>query len=152
MKRFRFPLTPVKAVRLQAKAKAREVLASALRDLAEAEAEQRAVQQRMAAVEQSLRDQRAGGATAAEAAHTYAAYVRDLAEEKACEVKVAERRKTAGEARAAYTEAHRRVEMIERLETKARATHRLDQLREEQAEFDDLAGRRHAQREPLFAL
>lgn len=152
MKRFRFPLMPVKAVRLQAKARAREVLAAALRELALAEAERLALHRRMAALEQTLRDRRAGGVTAAEVVHTHAAYQRDLADEKACETRVAERRSEADRARAAYTEAHRQVETIERLETKARANHRLALLHEEQVEFDDLAGQRHAQREPLFAL
>lgn len=152
MKRFRFPLTPVKAVRLQAKAKAREALAAALRELADAEAERLALHRRLAALEQTLRDRRSAGVTVAEVAHTHAAYLGELAGEKTCEARVAERRATADRAREAYTDAHRHVETIERLETKARGNHRLALLREEQAEFDDLAGQRHAQREPLFAL
>jgi flagellar export protein FliJ len=55
-------------------------------------------------------------------------------------------------ARNTYAEAHRRVEMIERLETKARSTYRLDCQREEQAEFDDLAGRRHARQAETVSL
>jgi len=152
MKRFRFSLTPVQAVRMQAKARAREVLAGTLHALAQAEAEQAAIHRRMGDLEQALRAGRTAGGNAAEAAHTYAAYVRELADEKACEARVAEVRKTVEQARLAYTEAHRRVEVIDRLETKARATHRLDCLREEQAEFDDLAGRRHARRTTQFAL
>jgi flagellar export protein FliJ len=152
MKRFRFPLTPVQAVRMQAKARAREVLAGTLRELAKAEAEQDVVHRRMAELERALRAGRTAGGNAAQAAHTYAAYIRELADEKACEARVAEVRKTVEHARQAYTEAHRRVEVIDRLETKARATYRLDCLREEQAEFDDLAGRRHAQRTTQFAL
>jgi flagellar export protein FliJ len=89
---------------------------------------------------------------AAEAAHTYASYVRELADEKVAEAAVVEARAKADAARTAYTDAHRRVEMIERLETKARTSHRLDCLREEQVEFDDLAGRRHAARTEPIAL
>ena len=152
MKRFHFPLTPVKAVRLQAKARASELLAIALRDLATAEAEQWAIHRRMTALEETLRSRRLAGGSAAEVAHTYAAYVRDLAEEKTCETRVAAVRVAAQKARADYTDAHRKVETIERLETKARSAHRLECLRQEQAEFDDLAGQRHAQREPQFAL
>ncbi len=152
MKRFRFSLTPVQAVRIQAKARAREVLAVTLRELAQAETEQAGIHRRMGDLEQALRAGRAAGGNAAEAAHTYAAYVRELADEKACEARVAEVRKTVEQARLAYTEAHRRVEVIDRLEIKARATYRLDCLREEQAEFDDLAGRRHAQRTTQIAL
>ena len=78
--------------------------------------------------------------------------MRELAEEKACEARVAEARASADVARNAYAEAHRRVEMIERLETKARSTYRLECLREEQAEFDDLAGRRHARQAETVSL
>lgn len=152
MKRFRFPLTAVKAVRLQAKLRARETLSRVLGDLARAEAERAAVRRRLDALEQSLRSGRAAGVSAAEAAHTYASYVRELADEKAAEASVAEARTKADTARNAYADAHRRVEMIDRLETKARTTHRLDCLREEQAEFDDLAGRRHALRTEPIAL
>jgi flagellar export protein FliJ len=41
-----------------------------------------------------------------------------------------------------YVEAHRRLEVVRRLEEKARAVHRYEMGREEQAEFDDLATRR----------
>jgi flagellar export protein FliJ len=48
--------------------------------------------------------------------------------------------------RADYIEAHRELELVKRIEEKTRARHRLACDREEQAEFDDLAGRRAAGR------
>lgn len=152
MKRFRFPLTPVKAIRLQAKLRAREALARALGELARGEDERAFIHRRLASLEEALRAGRMAGVNAAQAAHTFAAYQHELVEEKACEARLADLRAQAGAARTAYADAHRNVEMIERLETKARLTYRLDCLREEQAEFDDLAGRRHARRAEAPAL
>jgi flagellar FliJ protein len=54
--------------------------------------------------------------------------------------------------RSEYMEAHRRLEVVNRLETKARTVYRLASQREEQVEFDELAGRSHAARQPRFAL
>jgi len=52
--------------------------------------------------------------------------------------------------RAAYLEAHRKLEIVRRLEEKARSAYRLDAAREEQNAFDDFAGRQHSLRRPLL--
>ena len=48
--------------------------------------------------------------------------------------------------RAEYLEAHRNVEVVSKLEQKARAAHRLDCIREEPAGYDDFAVRRSGNR------
>jgi flagellar biosynthesis chaperone FliJ len=45
-----------------------------------------------------------------------------------------------------HLEAHRRLEVIRRLEGRARAAHRFESARLEQAELDDFSSRRHAHR------
>jgi flagellar biosynthesis chaperone FliJ len=55
------------------------------------------------------------------------------------------------EARIAYLDAHRRLEVVKRLEAKSRLVHQQDTNREEQAEFDDFATRRAMRRSPLFS-
>jgi flagellar export protein FliJ len=76
------------------------------------------------------------------AAQAFAAYRRECAAETAAERVVVEKRAEMNARRADYLEAHRKREVVSRLEEKARATHRLDTLREEQIELDDFAGRR----------
>jgi len=53
--------------------------------------------------------------------------------------------------RAEYLDAHRRLKVVQRLEEKARAAHRLETAREEQAEFDDFASRMIGRRSSLRA-
>jgi flagellar export protein FliJ len=78
------------------------------------------------------------------------AYRKEVAAESAAERNVFAARSAMDRARAAYLEAHRKVEVVSRLEEKARLKHRLESAREEQASFDDFAARRHSTREPLF--
>jgi flagellar FliJ protein len=49
--------------------------------------------------------------------------------------------------RDAYLEAHRQLEIVKRLEERARLAHRIEAAREEQAEFDDFASRRARHRQ-----
>jgi flagellar export protein FliJ len=48
-------------------------------------------------------------------------------------------------ARAEYLEAHRELKVVARLEEKARSIHRVETLRSEQSELDELAGQRRVQ-------
>ncbi len=144
MKRFRFPLHPVAVLRAHHEMKAREDLAAATRALAVSEENLRQVRHRISAFEASIYTSRSGKFSAATEAQNLAAYRTECAAEDAAERALAST-KTALEARrTAYLEAHRKLEVVRRLESKARGAHRLGVNRAEQAEFDEYAGRAHA--------
>lgn len=152
MKRFRFPLNPVKVVRLQAKQRAQESFAAGVQAYVAAEENLAATRNRVARLGEDLRAERGAGVRAAEAAFVFAAYRREAAAEVEAERQVFAAKAEMEKRREAYLESHRRLEVINRLETKARTHYRLEFQREEQIEFDELAGRRHAARHPRFAL
>lgn len=152
MKRFRFPLTPVKVVRAQAKQRAQEQFAAAVRAYVGAEETLASTRTRVGQLEQEMRSGRGAGIRAADAAFVFAAYRREAAAEVESEQKMITARAEMEQRRAAYLEAHRKLEIVQRLESKARSVHRIETQREEQVEFDELAGRRHAALRPRFAL
>jgi flagellar FliJ protein len=51
-----------------------------------------------------------------------------------------------------YLEAHRQLEVVKRLEQKARGLHRAATNREEQAEYDEFSTRQAARRAELVAI
>ena len=54
-------------------------------------------------------------------------------------------RDAAQKARLEYLEAHRQLEVVNRLEEKAKTAHRLENNKAEQSELDELAGQRRLQ-------
>lgn len=152
MKRFRFPLSPVKVVRAQAKQRAQEQFAAAVHAYVGAEESLAETRARVTQLEEEMRGSRDAGLRAADAAFVFAAYRREAAAEVEAEQQRISARAEMEKRRAGYLEAHRQLEVIHRLEAKARSVHRLELQREEQVEFDELAGRRHAARAPRFAL
>lgn len=151
MKRFRFPLQPVAVVRGHEEARAREAFGLAVQAQAAAEVELQGARARTRAFEVALFDGRRGTFLAASEAEALAAYRRERDEEAAAEGRLVRCRQLLEQRRHEYLEAHRRLEVVRRLEVKARASHRLAFNREEQAEFDDFAGRRAAQRNEILA-
>lgn len=149
MKRFRFPLRPVAVLRAHQELRAREAFAAAVHVYVQAEAELAAVRTRVAQCEVDLFESRRGKFDAAVAAQAFASYRGECTAEAAAERAVIEQRAEMNRRRADYLEAHRKLEVVRRLEEKARAAHRLDTLREEQIELDDFAGRRT--RAPQFS-
>lgn len=144
MKRFRFPLTPVKVVRTREKQRAGEQFAAAVRAHGEAVEALAAARLRVARLEEAMRADRGPGFRAAAAALGFAAYRREAAAEEAAGQRAQAARAEADSRRAAYLEARRRLEIVNRLESRARAAHRAAAQREEQAELDELAGRARA--------
>ena len=144
MKRFRFPLRPVAILRAHQELRAREAFAAAVHVYVEAEAELADTRARVARCESDLFASRRDRFDASAAAEAFAAYRRECAAETAAERVVVEKRAEMNARRSDYLEAHRKREVVSRLEEKARATHRLDTLREEQLELDDFAGRRRS--------
>ncbi len=142
MKRFRFSLRPVSIVRAHRESRARELFAGAVRTYVQAEEELARVRVRMAQFEAALFAGRRERFIAAAEAQNLAAYRRESALEVAAERAVIAARAEMAGRRADYLEAHRQLEVVKRLEDKARAGHRLAANRAEQAEFDDFATRR----------
>ncbi len=146
MKRFRFPLRPVAILRAHHEMRAREAFALAVQAFVQAEQAVAAARLRLRNLETELAAGRAGHFVAAIEIQSLAAYRRE------CEVEVqaVKALQAAQEAmqqrRIEYLDAHRKLEVVNRLEEKARTAHRYETRREEQAEFDDFAGRRFARR------
>jgi flagellar FliJ protein len=142
MKRFHFPLRPVAVLRANREERAREQFSAAIHAYVLAEEELARTRTRMRALESELFEGRSKTCRAAEAAQLLADYRRECEAEIQTERRVLAARDEMHRCRAAYIDAHRELEMIQRLEQKARTTHRRETDRAEQAEFDDRAGRR----------
>lgn len=144
MKRFHFPLRSVAVLREHQKVRAREAFAVGVHAYVEAESALAETRRRVMACETALHEVRRTSYRPADAASQLASYRRECDVEMAGERAVFAARAEMEKRRADYIEAHRKVQILQRLEEKARATHRLDNLRHEQAEFDDFANRRLA--------
>jgi flagellar export protein FliJ len=151
MKRFHFPLRPLAKLRAHFELNAREAFAAAVRASEVSDAEFTHVSARVTALETLVVAGRQGTFSAASEARNISAYRGELASE-AVAAKARQAARTAMENRRQdYIAAHQRLEVVKRLEEKARTAHRLEANREEQAEFDDLAGRRAARKTVLFS-
>ena len=148
MKRFRFPLRPVAVLRAHRELRAQETFAAAVHTYVSAEADLARVRERVARFEATLFAGRRGSFDAAAEAQSLVAYRRECAAEAAAERVVIDTRAAMNTCRNAYLEAHRQHEVVKNLEHRARTAHGLAASREEQAELDDLAGRR-ARRQQL---
>jgi flagellar FliJ protein len=146
MKRFRFSLRPVAVLRAHRELRAREAFGAAVHAYVNSEEDLAAVRARVARCEGALSAGRHERFSAADEAHALAGYRQECAAELAAERAMIAARSLMAQRRAEYLEAHRKVEVVKRLEEKARQEHRLAANREEQAEFDDFAGRRGARR------
>jgi flagellar export protein FliJ len=141
MKRYHFNLRPVAVIRSHQKQRARESWAAGVRLYDEAAAKLARVRARKAEFETALlagRQVRFDAAAAAPALVAYRGVCTDEAEAvketNAAHLLMIERR-------TAYINAHRRLEIVRKLEAKAQLAHREAAQRVEQAEFDDFAGR-----------
>ncbi len=145
MKRFRFPLRPVSVLRAHREVRAREAFGAAVQRHTATQEEFRRIGVRMRALEAALASGRATSFNAAEAALLLVDYRRECAAESEAQRQVIAARDDMQKARLEYIEAHRQLEVVNRLEEKARETHRRDNNRTEQAEMDELAGQRRMQ-------
>ena len=151
MKRFRFPLRPVAVLRAHRESRAREAFAAAVHTYVLSEEDLATTRARVARFEAALFAGRAGSFNAAAEAQSLHGYRREAAAEVQAERDMIAARDAMSQRRAEYLEAHRKLEVVRRLEAKARSTHRLETNREEQAEFDDFATRRAARAAPIFS-
>lgn len=142
MKRFCFPLRPVAILRAHRETHAREAFAAAVHAVAQAEDALARTRVRVRALEAALFAGRQERFHPAEAALLLADYRRECAREIEAERLVITAREEMQQRRTDYIEAHRELEIVERLEGKARTAHRRENEKLEQAEADDFAGRR----------
>jgi flagellar FliJ protein len=146
VKRFHFPLRPLAKLRAHLELNAREAFGASVRAHAAAQEQLVRAGERVSHLEGLVIAGRQGSFSAAGEAQNLGAYRGELALESAAASARVEAAKAMERRRAEYIEAHRRLEVVERLEEKARTAHRLAMNREEQAEFDDLASRRAARK------
>jgi flagellar FliJ protein len=141
MKRFRFNLRPVAVIRAHQKQQAREAWAEAIRLYDEAVARLGRVRRRKSEFEAALLAGRQVLFDAAFEAPSLVAYRGVCADETDAVRLTNEAHMAMLDRRTGYLHAHRRLEMVTRLEARARVAHREATRRIEQAEFDDFAGR-----------
>lgn len=146
MKRFRFPLRSLAVLRAHREMRAREAFAAAVHTYVKAEQELAETRARVARFEGELFAGRRERFSAAAEAHALSAYRRECAAEGEAERAMIAARSAMQQKRADYLDAHRKTEVVKRLETRAREAHRLEAARAEQAEFDDFAARRSGRR------
>lgn len=146
MKRFRFSLQAVRVVRAHQELKAREAFGQSVQALRVAEESLARVRDRVANFERTLAARRLQPFSAADEAHALGAYRFECASEAEAEKAARAARELTQQRRNQFLEARRRVEIVQRLEQKARERHRLETLREEQAAFDDTAAYRFVTR------
>jgi len=151
MKRFRFPLRPVAVLRAHQEIRARETFAAAVHAYVQSEEALATTRARVAHFEAALFAGRRTTFNPAEEAQQLAAYRRECAAEGEAERATFAARATMDRARVEYLDAHRKHEVVKRLEAKSRLAHHHAANREEQAEFDDFATRRALRRSPLFS-
>lgn len=152
MKRFRFPLRPVAVLRAHLELRAREAFATAVHAYVVAEERLGTIRGHMAELESILFTGRRDRFSAAETAAFFRAYRQECAVELGAERDAIAARNEMQTRRAAYLEANRQVKVVARLEDKARAKHRAEQARAEQAELDEFASHRTLRRrQPFFA-
>jgi flagellar export protein FliJ len=149
MKRFRFPFRAVEVLRADRERRARETFGAAVQACVKSEHELAVAQHRVAQFEAAVSAGRSGRFSATAESHALAAYKRECTMEGQAERSLAVARTGMNQSRVDYLEARRRLEVVHRLEAKARAEHRIASSREEQAEFDEFAGRKAALRIPI---
>lgn len=147
MKKFRFPLQPVGVLRAHQELRAREVFAAAVHNYVQSEERLAALRKRVAELAEVLFHGRSSRFLAADAAALLRVYRGECNAVMEAERAVIEARDAMQERRKEYIEANRRLKIVHRLEEKARDRHRVDVLRAEQGELDELAGFR-ALRQP----
>ena len=151
MKRFHFPLRPLAKLRAHYELSAREAFAAAVRVQTKADEELARASARVGHVETVLVAGRQRSFSGPAEAQNLVAYRSELAAEAVAEKARRAAREAMEQRRAEYIAAHQRLKVVERLEAKAHSLHRFETNREEQAEFDDLAGRRAARKTVSFS-
>lgn len=149
MKKFRFPLRSVATVRSLRELRAREHFSLAVHAFVVAEEHLQALRGRLAALEEVLRNGRNQTFRAGDEASFLEAYKTETIAATKASAEVEKARASMEAARQAWLGSRRDLKVVESLEQNARATHRREVEREDQAALDDrtsaLAARAAAQ-------
>ncbi len=149
MKKFRFPLRSVETVRSIRELRAREQFSFAVHAYVKAEEYLKMLQSRLAALEEILRTGRKRTFRAGDEASFIEAYKAETEVVAKAAIDLEKTRVAMEEARQAWLGARRNLRVVENLEQKARAIHRHESEREDQAALDDrtsaLSGRAASQ-------
>jgi flagellar FliJ protein len=139
MKKFRFPLRSVSTVRNLLELRAREQFSRTVHACGILEQQLQTRGTRLAELEEIIRTDRLRHFRAADQASFLAAFRDETAQTAALAGEVDKARATMEQARQAWLVSRRDVRVVEKLEQKARAAHRLESERENQAALDDRA-------------
>lgn len=151
MKKFRFPLRPVAILRAHFEMRAREAFAAAVHAYVAAAEHHARVRARLTELEEILFAGRRDRFNAAETAAFFRAYRQECAAEMQAAHAANTARAEMQSRRAAYLEANRKVKVVSKLEDQARARHRAEVARVEQAELDEFASyRAFRNRQPVL--
>jgi len=144
VKKFKFSLASVAILRAHKEAIAREALAAAVRSCSGVEAHLSEVRLRLSEMESRRSAGRSGRFRAADDVSFFLAYRRECESEAEVQKQLSAALSEVDTRRSACVEANRAVKAIERLKSTCFETYRAHALRTEQAEFDEIAGRRRA--------
>jgi flagellar FliJ protein len=142
MKRFRFSLRSVAVLRAHRETRAREQFAASVHAYVRAEEELAMVRRRIKDFGDAIFASRRELFDASEHALCLAGYRRECASEIPAERAVIDAKDAMAKRRADYLEAHRELEAVRKLEEKNLLAYRAACNREEQVEFDEMAGHR----------
>lgn len=142
MKKFRFNLQTVVMLRDHRERLAKEILASYIAAHQRTVDQHRAATAHLAEASASVQSSRAGAFNPGEQAHLILGLRAAGESERAAADEVTKAAAEVSKWRDSYVVAHRNVEVIRKLETKARAHHRYESERETQNTYDDFAARR----------
>ena len=140
MKKFRFPLRPVAVLRAHREVRARDAFAAAVHAYVASEERLAAARARVTELGRALFEGRAGRFLAADAASLFRVYRAECAAGMDAERETIAARELMHQRRQEYLEANRQLKVVQRLEEKARANHRTEAQRVEQAALDEFAG------------
>jgi len=137
MKKFRFPLRSVETVRSIRELRAREQFSLAVHAYVTAEEHLQMLQARLAELEEILRSGRKRTFRAGDEVSFLEAYKTETEAVAKAATELEKARVAMEEARQAWLGARRNLRVVESLEHKARAIHRHESEREDQAALDD---------------
>ena len=141
MKRFRFALRPVVVLRAHHEMRAQEAFAHAVQAYAKTQEDLARKRAQVAGIEAALKAGRQGSFSAADESQALFAYRQECKAEADSEQSMLAARSVVDQRRAEYLAARRQLEVVRRLEEKARSRHRDETAREEQVESDEFASR-----------
>jgi flagellar FliJ protein len=149
MKRFRFALRPVAVLRAHREVRAKEGFAHAVQAYTKTQDEMAQKRAQVAGIEAALAAGRHGSFSAADESQALFAYRQECRAEAESEQTMLAARAVMEQRRAEYLAAHRQLEVVRRLEEKARGRHREEVTHAEQAESDEFASRQGMRTSPF---